>query len=316
MLHTILGAGGSIGNALAKGLLKNNQKVRLVSRRGYSLNGAESIKGDLLSYADVLASVKDSDVIYLCAGLKYDSLVWSNEWPIIMENIIGVCKGTTKKLIFFDNVYMYGKVEGKMTESTPYNPCSKKGEVRAKIARRLIDEMKTENIRAIIARAGDLYGPYCFYNSIPYVMILSRMLKGKKANWLLNVDIPHSWTYTIDCANALYLLAQDDSAIGEVWHLPTCNPPLTGKMFIEIVAKELNVTPNYVELKKFMIKIAGLFDKTIKELWEMLYQYEYPYYFDSTKFEKHFNYKPVDYEQGIKDTIKFLKQNATIIKKL
>lgn len=307
MLHTILGAGGSIGNALALGLLKSGNKVRLVSRKGFSLEGAESIKGNLLSYADTLAAVKDSDVIYLCAGLKYDSKVWINDWPKIMENVIGVCKGTTKKLIFFDNVYMYGLVEGKMTESTPYNPCSKKGEVRAKIARRLQDEIKSENIRAIIARAGDLYGPYCFTNSIPYVMVFSKMIEGKKPQWLLSVDTPHSWTYTIDCANGLYLLSQDDTALGQVWHLPTCNPPLTGRMFIEIVAKELGQKVTFSELKKIMIKFASLFNPTIKELWEMLYQNEYPYYFDSSKFEKHFNYKPTDYEQGIKDTIKFLK---------
>ena len=30
------------------------------------------------------------------------------------------------KLIFFDNVYMYGKVNGIMTEETAFNPCSKK----------------------------------------------------------------------------------------------------------------------------------------------------------------------------------------------
>ena len=34
MLHTILGAGGTIGNALTYELLKDNSKVRLVSRSG------------------------------------------------------------------------------------------------------------------------------------------------------------------------------------------------------------------------------------------------------------------------------------------
>lgn len=32
------------------------------------------------------------------------------------------------------NVYMYGNVAGPMTENTPYAPCSKKGEIRTKIA--------------------------------------------------------------------------------------------------------------------------------------------------------------------------------------
>ena len=51
-----------------------------------------------------------------------------------MSNSIEACKRAGAKLIFFDNVYMYGKAGGPMTEETPFNPCSKKGEIRAKIA--------------------------------------------------------------------------------------------------------------------------------------------------------------------------------------
>ncbi len=310
MLHTILGAGGSIGNSLAAGLIKNNEKIRLVSRRKFGMEGAENVKGDLLSYADVLAAVKDSDVVYLCAGLKYDSKVWAEDWPKIMSNIIGVCKNTNIKLIFFDNVYMYGKVDGKMTEGTPYNPCSKKGEVRAKIAIALQNEMNAGNIKALIARSADLYGPYCSTNSVPYIMAISNLMKGKNAKWLISVDTPHSYTYTIDCAKAMYMLAQNDEAFGQIWHMPTCNPPLTGKMFIEMVAEELGVPPKYSEFKKWTIKLGGFFDPSIKEIWEMLYQYEFPYYFDSTKFEKLYEFKPVSYEKGIKDTIQFLKKQV------
>ena len=310
MLHTILGAGGSIGNSLAVGLIRSNENVRLVSRRKFGFEGAEIVKGDLLSYADTLAAVKGSDIVYLCAGLKYETKIWADEWPKIMSNIIGVCKNTNIKLIFFDNVYMYGKVEGKMTEGTPYNPCSKKGEIRAKIATMLQNEIKSENIKAIIARAADLYGLYCSTNSVPYIMAISNLMNGKGAKWLLNVETPHSYTYTIDCAKAMYMLAQDDEAFGQVWHMPTCNPPMTGKMFIEIVAEELGLPPKYSELKKWMIKLGGFFDPTVKELWEMLYQYESPYYFDSTKFEKHYEFRPISYEKGIKDTIQFLKKQV------
>jgi nucleoside-diphosphate-sugar epimerase len=312
MLHTILGAGGSIGNSLAAGLLRNNENVRLVSRHNFKLEGAESMKGDLLSYADTLAAAKGSDVIYLCAGLKYDTKIWTDEWPKIMSNIIGVCKNTNIKLIFFDNVYMYGKVDGKMIEGTPYNPCSKKGEIRAKIATMLQNEMKAGNIKALIARAADLYGPYCSTNSIPHIMVINNLMKGKAAKWMLNTEIPHSFTYTIDCAKAMFILAQNEEAFGQVWHMPTCNPPLTGKMFIEMVAEELGVTPKYSEFKKWTIKLGGLFDPTIKEAWEMLYQNEFSYYFDSSKFETLYEFKPISYEKGIKDTIKFLKTQVKV----
>jgi hypothetical protein len=54
---------------------------------------------------------------------------------------------------------MYGKASGTMTEETPFNPCRKKGEVRAKISTSLINEWKAGALTAMIARAADFYGP-------------------------------------------------------------------------------------------------------------------------------------------------------------
>jgi len=305
MIHTILGAGGSIGNPLAFELLKGTGKVRLVSRSNYSIPGAESFKADISSYEEVLNSVKDSDVVYLCAGLAYDVKVWRELWPKIMQNAIDACKKVNAKLIFFDNVYMYGKVDGRMTETTPYNPCSKKGEIRAEIARLLEDEMKQNNIKAIIARSADLYGPYATKNSVPYVLAIANLMKGKKAQWLVDVNKIHSFSYTMDCAKAITLLSNREECYNQVWHMPTYNPGITGKTFIELAAKEIGVAPEYTVLKKWMVKMVGLFNKTVGESYEMLYQSEFDYYFDSTKFNEFFNFKPTAYPEGIHETIEF-----------
>jgi nucleoside-diphosphate-sugar epimerase len=56
-----------------------------------------------------------------------------------------------------------------------------------------------------------------------------------------------------------------------------------------------------------MVQMLGLFNKVIKESYEMLYQNEFDYLFDSTKFEKAFNYKPISYEEGIIETVKDMK---------
>jgi nucleoside-diphosphate-sugar epimerase len=225
-----------------------------------------------------------------------------------MKNTIDACKAKNAKLIFFDNVYMYGKIDGKMTESTPVNPCSKKGEVRAKIAGHLLSEIKQKNISALIARAADFYGPYASNSSVPYLMVFSNLAKGKKAQWLVNVNAKHSYSYTLDCSKSLYLLSKDRNAFNQIWHLPTASPAITGKEFIELTAKYLNVKPTYTVLAKWMVKATGLFNKTIKEISEMLYQNEYDYEFDSSKFEKHFHFTPTPYEQGIESTLKFYKE--------
>lgn len=307
MKHTILGAGGSIGNALANELLKSNESVRLVSRSNYSITGAESFKADITSYEETLNCIKGSDIVYLVAGLQYDRNVWGIMWPKIMKNVIDACKNYGAKLIFFDNVYMYGKVEGKMTEDTPYFPCSVKGEIRATVANMLNDEMKHNNLQAIIARSADFYGPFAANTSVMYFLAIDKLMKNKSAQWLADDTRLHSFTYTLDCSKALNLLWKKDECYQQVWHLPTYSPPLTGKDYIDLIAKELGVKPKSMVLKRWMMKMVGLYDKTVFESLEMLYQSEFDYQFDSTKFNEYFNFKPTSYEVGIHETIEFYK---------
>ncbi|MGA9362980.1 MAG: NAD-dependent epimerase/dehydratase family protein [Bacteroidota bacterium] len=309
-LHTILGAGGSVGNALTRELLDRNERVRLISRSKFSWPGAESVRGDVTSLSSTIEAVKGSDIVYLCVGLPYETKVWQELWPKVISNAIEACKVNNARLIFFDNVYMYGKVDGKMTEDTPYNPCSRKGEIRANVARQLEHEMRQGNLSAIIARAADLYGPYATRSSIPYLLVIDRLRKGHKAQWMVNPNSVHSCSYTLDCARGLLLLAAHTESFNQTWHLPTKNPPISGKAFIEIVAKELGVEPRYSVLKKWMLRLAGLGNSTIREVYEMLYQFEFDYYFDSSKFERHFNYTPTSYSEGIAETIRFLQQEG------
>jgi nucleoside-diphosphate-sugar epimerase len=307
MKHTILGAGGSVGNALAYELLKTTDTVRLVSRSNFSIPGAESYKADLMSYQETLSSVLGSDVVYLCAGLPYDFKIWDEQWPRIMHNTIDACKNVGAKLIFFDNVYMYGKVEGKMTETTPFNPCSRKGEVRTKTVMILEEEIAKKNINGIIARSADLYGPYATKTSVPYILVIANLMHGKNAQWMIDVKKVHSLTFTIDAAKGMVLLSQSIECFNQTWHLPTCNPPLDGESFIRLVAEELGVQPDYTVLKRWMLKLAGIFNKTISESYEMIYQSEFDYCFDSTKFNSFFKYKPMPYSAGIYETIEFYK---------
>jgi nucleoside-diphosphate-sugar epimerase len=307
MRHTILGAGGSVGNALAYELLKSKETVRLVSRSNYSIRETESYKADISSYQETLNSIKNSDVVYLCVGLPYDSKIWAELWPKIMQNSIDACKSVNAKLIFFDNVYMYGKVSGKMIEATPYNPCSRKGEIRAKIATLLENEIRQKNIDAIIARSADLYGPYATKTSLPYILAIDKLINGKSAQWMIDINKLHSYTYTIDCAKGLILLSNRDECFNQIWHLPTYNPAIDGKTFIDLVTQELGVASNYSVLKKWMIKMVGIFSKTVFESYEMLYQSEFDYCFDSTKFNDYFNYQPKIFKDGIHETIEFIK---------
>ena len=312
LYHTVLGAGGAVGQTLAEELISKNQRVVLVSRTGHTMAGAKTVIADLCDLEQTRQSIEENSIVYLVAGLRYKASVWQEFWPLIMRNVVEACKSKHARLIFFDNVYPYGKVSGTMTEETPINPCSKKGEVRARIAEYLLSEIREKNLTGMIARSADFYGPYADKTSTPFMLIIERLANGKKATPLANIDTVHSYTYTVDCAKALYLLSTRDSAWNQVWHLPTANPPLTTKEFISTVADKLGVPPRFSVLDRWMVRLAGVFAEQPREAYEMMYQSENDYVFDSSKFVKHFRFKPTPYEEGIEETIAHFRRLGTI----
>jgi nucleoside-diphosphate-sugar epimerase len=189
-----------------------------------------------------------------------------------------------------------------MTESTPYNPCSIKGKIRYEIDEMLLKEMNSGVLKALIATSADFYGPRTQKTSVAGIMVFEKMKKGKAAQWFVDAKQPHSFTYTPDAAIALYMLAESENAYGQKWHLPTAKPALTGSEFISIAAKYMHAKNKVQTLPKWLVKLIGLFVPIMNELGEMLYQNEFPYVFDSSKFEKAFRFKPTTYEEGIRIT--------------
>ena len=297
-MTTILGAGGPIGNELAKILSARKTPFRLVSRNPKPAAGGALFPADLADREQTVRAVAGSSVVHLLSGLKYNLGVWQELWPRIMANTIEACKRAEAKLIFFDNVYMYGLVDGPMTEDTPYNPCSAKGEVRAGIATKLMDEAKAGNIKASIARAADFYGTEN-KNSFFDMMVLDNYAKKARAQWLGNPSKLHNFSYIPDMGKGMYLLGQNSTSDNQVWHMPT-QQALLGKQFIEIAAGIYKVEPKYFAINKFLLWSYGLFNKQVMGTVEMYYQYNHDYIFDSSKFEKAFNFKPATYEDGIK----------------
>lgn len=298
-MHTILGAGGPVANALTRQLIERNENIRLVSRRPAAITGSNISwqKADLLNFAEVLDAVKGSEVFYLTAGLVYDKDVWRQQWPVIMQNMINAAKETGARFIFFDNVYMYGLVNGPMTEDTPYHPSSVKGEVRAKIATQLMDEIKAGNLNASILRGADFYGAESM-NSFLDSMVLAKYAKGEKAQWMGNPNCLHSFTYLPDCGTAMRLLGETPEADNQIWHVPTAKP-MTGHQFMQLAASVYGVDPKYMRISKLMLQLLGVFNKLIRGTIEMYYQTDHDYIFDSSKFESHFKVKPTLYKDGI-----------------
>lgn len=303
-MHTILGANGVIATELSKNLPQYTQHIRQVSRNPKAINiKDETYSADLLNYQQTEKAVAGSEIVYLLAGLPYKTSLWQEQWPKLMKNVIDACKKHHSKLVFFDNVYSYGYVNGVMTEETPYNPTSKKGEVRAKIATMLMDESKAKNLDAMIVRGADFYGPNALL-SILHSTVSEKLKAGKTSQWIGDPKKIHTFTYTPDAGKSVALLANTPSAYNQVWHALTSNEKITGEQFVRLACDYMNKPYKLQVLPKFGVRLIGLFVPVLKEFVEMMYQYENDYIFDGTKIEKAFNLMATDYKTGIAETLK------------
>jgi len=303
-MHTILGANGIIARELSKALAASSTALRQVSRNPRKCNPTdETLATDLLDAQATNHAVSGSEVVYLVAGLKYDTSVWQEQWPQVMRNVIGACKHHGARLVFFDNVYSYGRVDGLMTEDTLFNPISKKGEVRAKIATMLLDEMRNGKVQAMIVRSADFYGPGAA-NSFPHATVFERLRAGKAPQWIGDPNAVHTFTYTPDTGRAVAVLGSTPEAYGQTWHLPTSKEPLTGADFARL-ACELAKQPYKLQVApRWMLRLMGIFVPVLRENEEMMYQFDYDYRFDSSKIETTFGLKATSYRQGISESLR------------
>ncbi len=303
-MQTILGANGTIGSPLAIELRNYTDKIRLVSRNPRKVNESDELfPADLTDPAMVGKAVEGSEVVYLVVGFEYKLKVWQNEWPKLMRAVINACIKNNSKLVFFDNVYLYHQTAiSHMTENSVINPPSRKGAVRKQVAQMIMDEVRTGRLQALIARSADFFGPGN-EKSVLNETVYKNILKGKNATWFIDAEKKHSFTYTPDAARAAALLGNTEDAYNQVWHLPTDKNILTGREIITLFADEMNKPAKISVLPLWQIKLLGLFVPILKELSEMMYQYDRDYFFDSSKFEKRFNFKTISYQEGIRRTV-------------
>ncbi len=301
-MHTILGINGTCGADLATQLRKKKLSVRGVSRRPFP-GDWEHVSADITNLADAMRVIDGSEVVYLLVGLEYDIKVWRRDWPAIMQNVIEACLMHKAKLVFLDNVYAYGLVNGAMTESTPIRPNSEKGKVREHIAENLLNAFRNRGLCGCIARAADFYGPNSDKSALNSTLF-ERFAAGKPAIVMGRANKIHSYTYTGDIGPALALLGTDPRADdGQVWHLPTSSERWTGEDWVKAAAEGFGVKPRFQTTPTMVLRLIGLGNKLFRELVEMNYQFTHDYVFSSAKFERVFGLKPTPNAEGVAQTV-------------
>ena len=222
-----------------------------------------------------------------------------------MRNVIDACSRHKARLVFLDNVYAYGRVDGVMQETTPFNPCSKKGQVRAAIASTLLESMQRGEVQAMIVRSADFYGPGAAF-SLLAAILFSRLRASKAPQWVGNPDAVHTFSFTPDIGRALIALGASPAAFGQTWHVPTArdlgHEAVTGRALTRLACTIADQPIRLQVAPRWLLVAMGWFTPTLRENNEMMYQLEHPYRFDSSKADKALGWLATSYKSGLEET--------------
>jgi nucleoside-diphosphate-sugar epimerase len=309
-MHAILGAGGAIGEHLTHILAENNIPLRQVARHNRHYLHGTALSTDITTADGAMRAVEDVEVAYMLVGLQYSTAVWEATWPKMMQHVVNACAKTGTRLIFLDNIYMLSDASmPHMTESSPLEPSSKKGKIRAAVDQILLEAFGQGKLKACIARSADFYGYTAPNKSVLLDLVIRRMVHGKSPQWLYTIDKKHSFSYMPDIAEALFLLAGSDQSWGQVWNVPTA-PAMTVSGIIDLMNHLLHKKLKPQVMGTAMTSVLGLFIPALAEMKELKYQIVQDYVLDSSKFEQAFSFRPTPMEDGLETTIDHVRKSG------
>ena len=306
-VSVVLGA-GPVGRALVGALHARGTRVRVVTRSGRAQvpAGVDTIAADISDADAARRACAGAGLIYGCVGLGYTH--WPTQWPQMMAGMLAGAEAAGARFVFMDNLYMYGPAQQPLTEDLPLTGYGRKPATRARITRMWQDAHTSGRVRAVAVRASDFYGPGVRASAFGDLSF-GRLARGLAAQVLGDVDQPHSVTYVPDIARALVTIGDaDDDVTGQAWHVPNA-ADRTPREILQLFADALRLDRLRVSaVPRALLSVLGLFMGDLREMKEMLYQWERPFLVDHSKFAARFWSDPTPFEEGLPKTASSYRQ--------
>lgn len=269
-LNVVLGAGGGTGGAIVDELLRRGLPVRAVTHRAAPTRTAvENVVADLADHDAARDALSGAAVVYHAANPPYHT--WVEAFPPLNASVVAATAAAGARLVFADNLYMYGPRSGVMTEDTPVRATDKKGALRASLAEKLLVAQAAGELEVVIGRSPDYFGPGG-RNSALGERTFGPALAGKSVRWVGDPDVPHSVAYLPDMARAFVTLGLAQEAAGRVWHLPTSGAP-TGRAFVAAIEAASGRQASISGTPRWLLRLAGLASPPAREMVGIYYQW-------------------------------------------
>ncbi|MBG1232861.1 NAD-dependent epimerase/dehydratase family protein [Aestuariivirga litoralis] len=294
---------GPVGAETAEQLKARDYKVTVAQRRSPKdlSDGLAFTPCDVLDRASVMSAFKGKDQVVISIGFAYDGKVWMKSWPLAMGNILAAAEATGARVVFIDNLYMYGPQDKPLTEDMPLTSFGAKPSTRSVITRMWQDAADAGAVKFAALRAPDFYGPGVslshFSNDV-----FNAIGDGKPAQLVMKPDLPHAFAYVPDIARAaVTLLEAPDADFGQAWHVP-CAPVKTPRQMLGIAAQALGTKLRIQALPLALIPVIGVFVPMLRAITEMRFLFDRPYEVNADKFAKRFWGNATPFEVGIPKT--------------
>ncbi|MEU1725872.1 NAD-dependent epimerase/dehydratase family protein [Nonomuraea sp. NPDC005692] len=298
--HVVVGS-GQVGTHLAAKLAAQGHEVVVVTRSGRGPEGTVRVAADVADQARLSELAKGADVLYNCVNPAYHR--WLTDWPPMAASFLAAAESSGAVLAILGNLYPYGPVSGPMTEDLPLASTTPKARVRAKIWHDALAAHREGRVRVTEVRGSDFFGPGATDQSHLGTRFIPALRAGRTIRLVFPADVPHSWTYLPDVADALITAGADERAWGRPWHVPT-NDPMTFREVGARMAALLDLPePAMTTLPWPLLRTAGLFSPMIGELRHVRYQFTAPYVLDSSAFQQVFGVAPTPVEAALKATL-------------
>ncbi len=302
---------GAVGAATAALLSARGEAVRVAQRSPppEMPERAAFVRCDALDADSVRGALAGLQQVVLAIGLPYVGRLWREAWPRAMTNFVEGCAATGARLVFVDNLYMYGPQTAPLRETMALTDFGAKPAARAAATRIWMAASEKGRLRVAALRAPDFYGPGAAQAHLGETAF-GALARGKAATLIGSPDTPHDFAYVPDFARAVVtLLDASDDAFGQAWHVP-CAPTRAPREILALGAAALGVKPRVSGLPTWALGPLGLFVPMLRELREMSFQWDRPYRVNSSRFAARFWGDATPFEVGAPATALWFRDRA------
>lgn len=299
--HVVIGA-GPVGRHVAALLAERGDRVTVATRSGRD-TGLEAVGHVALDASDADALTRATEgaaVLYNCAN-PGNYTQWEQTWPPLAASLLTAAERTGAVYAITGNLYPYGPVDGPMRPELPDAATDHKGVLRARLWADALAAHDAGRLRAVEVRASDYVGPGIGENG-HITRVLPAALQGKAVSMVGRTDLPHTFTDVLDVARMLVAAAEDPSAHGRTWMVPSNAPRSQQQALTEVLAAAGKPPVTVRRLPAGMLRAMGIVSPMMREIAQMSYQWTAPYVVDDSETRAHFGIEPTPWDEVCRRT--------------